>query len=349
VTSKHKSTLIVLLALTTIAGGVLAWQQNRALAALRDAQSRTARDDRSALEKRLIDAEHRAHDLANELAALKARSGNEDGTPGDPATANNDGRRGRFRGLVGPEAFQAMMSDPKVVKLMNSREKSMLDTRYAALFKSLTQGANGAPAMTPEQLDAFKNLLVEKENTLRDVMMTARSQGITDRTEISSLVKNAQAEADSQLQSTLGDSAYQQYQQYEQTLPARTVVNQLSQSLSYTGTPLSDSQSQQLLQILADNSKSPSNGQLRSDLGFGGGPGGGPGGLGGVRITDAAVAQAQTVLAPPQLNALTALQQQQKDQQALFDAARANRQNANGGATSAAPAATGFVPPPPPL
>jgi len=349
VNQRIKTTLLVFLALTTVATGILAWQQNRALTALRDSKGAAANDDRAALEKRLADAEHRAHDLQNELAALKARAGSEDSPPDESTATDNSDRRGRFRGPGGGrgEAFQAMMNDPKVVKLMNSREKLMLDSRYAALFKSLSQDANGANNLNPEQLDAFKNLLVEKENTLRDVMMTARSQGVTDRSEINQLVKSAQADVDAQLQSTLGATGYQQYQQYEQTLPQRTVVNQLSQSLSYTNAPLSDSQSQQLIQILAENSKSPTNSQIRNALGFGGGPGG-PGGLGGgVAITDAAVSQAQSVLTPAQLQALTALQEQQKAQQAMIDAMRANRQNANINQPPSTPAATGPTTPKP--
>jgi hypothetical protein len=337
VNSKLKSTLLVLLALTTVGGGVLAWQQTRALAALRDAQSKSSDNDRASLEKRLVDAEHRAHDLQNQLDALQARTGNEDVPPDDPqAVADNGGRRGRNGRMRGPEAFQSMMNDPKVAQLMNNREKLMLDSSYAALFKSLTQGANGTN-MTPEQLDAFKNLLVEKQNTLRDVMMTARAQGITDRSEINQLEKTAQADVDAQLQSTLGDAGYQQYQEYEKTLPQRNLVNQLSQSLSYTSTPLNDSQSQQLIQILADNSKSPSNSQIRNALGFGGGPGGFGG---GVTISDAAVTQAQNVLSPAQLQALTILQAQQKAQQALNDTMRATRQTQ----TTTAATTTGTAP-----
>jgi len=313
-TSQVKTTLIVVLALTTITGGVLAWQQNRALAALRANQARATSDDRTALEKHLADAEHRAHDLENQLAALKAHPiVPEDAPPEGPS----DDRRGRFRGPGGREAFLAMMNDPKAVQLMNSREKLMLDSRYAALFKSLTQGANGAN-MTPEQLDAFKNLLVEKENTLRDVMLTARSQGVTDRSEINGLVKNAQAELDAQLEGTLGDSAYQQYQQYEQSLPERALVNQLSQGLSYTSTPLSDTQYDQLIKLLAENAKSPpSNKQIQNALGFGGGAGG----YGGPTIADDAVAKAAAFLTPEQLQALANLQKLQKDQKALQKAA----------------------------
>jgi len=315
-TSQVKTTLIVVLALTTIMGGILAWQQYRALAALRASQARATSDDRTALEKRLADAEHRAHDLENQLAALKTHPITPEDAPPEGPQAANDDRRGRFRGPGGRDAFLAMMSDPQVVQLMNSREKLMLDSRYAALFKSLMQGANGAN-MTPEQLDAFKNLLVEKENTLRDVMMTARSQGVTDRGEINQLVKNAQADLDAQLEGTLGDAAYQQYQQYEKSLPERALVNQLSQGLSYTSTPLSDTQYNQLINLLAENAKSPSNKQIQNALGFGGGAGG----YSGPTITNDALAKATAFLTPEQLQALANLQKLQKDQKALQKAA----------------------------
>ena len=330
--SKLKTYLIVLLALTSIVGGVLAWQQYQTLAALRG-KGEANTSDRAALENRLADAERRAHDLANELAALKARSKTEENPDGPSGAANSNDVRGPGRFGGGPAAFMALMDDPKISKLVNSQEKMMLDGRYAALFKSLTQGAGGA-AMTPEQLEAFKNLLVEKQNSMRDVMMTARSQGVTDRSEITQLVKDTQAEVDSQIQSTLGTAGYEQYQQYEKTLPQRNVVNQLSQSLSYTSAPLNDSQAQQLIQVLADNSSSTSNDSPRRMMGFGGGPGG----VGGTApITDAAIAQAQGVLTPAQLQALTALQQQQQAQEEIRKAARAAQQNRASQAVPSAP------------
>ena len=312
--SRLKTALIVLLALTTVATGIYAWQLNRAL---HGPQIGSADSDRAALEKRLADAEHRAHDLQNELDTLKARNvasdTQSDEPPGPPN--NNDDRGGRFRGR-GAEAFQAMMNDPKVVQLMNSREKMMLDSRYASLFKSLLQSGSGAN-MTPEQLDTFKNLLVEKQNTERDVRMSARAEGVTDRSEINKLVKSAQAEVDTQIQSTLGPDGFSQYQQYEKTAPQRNVVNQVAQSLSYTSAPLTDAQNQQLVQILANNASTDTN-QRRN---FGGGFGGGTGPT--ATVTDAAVSQASGVLTPAQMTALVAIKDQQIAQIALRDAALA--------------------------
>lgn len=321
--SRLKSALLVLLALTTVATGILAWQQYRALHAPR---SESSRDDTNALRQKLADAERRAHALQNELDALKARTVSEDTpTPDEPSpTTNNNVRRGRRGPGGGPEAFMALMNDPKVVQLMNSREKLMLDSRYASLFKSLMQGSN----LNPQQIEALKDLLVEKQNTTRDIMMTARAQGITDRGEINQLIKTTQAELDTQIQSTLGADGYQQYQQYEKTLPQRSLVNQLSQSLSYTDAPLSDTQIQQLIKILSENSTNTGSNQARNFGGFGAGPGGMGGPFSGsTPISDAAIAQAQTVLVPTQLQALTALQQQQKAQQEMMENIHAAQQN----------------------
>lgn len=326
VNSRLKSTLLVLFALTTVATGILAWQQNRSL---RHAQVSSSDNDRAALKKRLAEAEHRAHALQNELDALKARTNSEDGTNDEPpTTASNDERRGRARGPGpggGSEAMMALLNDPKIMQLVSSHEKLMLDSRYASLFKSLLQGGSGAN-LSPEQLDNFKNLLVEKQNTERDVRMSAHAEGVTDRSAISQLVKDAQSEVDAQIQSTLGPDGYAQYQQYEKTAPQRNLVNQVAQSLSYTNAPLTDSQNQKLVQILASNT-SPDTNQRR---GFGGTT---------ANITDTAIAQANGVLSPAQLQALVAIQTQQKAQETMRDAVIAAR-NATATKTGTATPAT---------
>ncbi|MBK9991828.1 MAG: hypothetical protein IPP19_14105 [Verrucomicrobia bacterium] len=330
--SRLKSALLVLFALTTVATGILAWQQYRALHA---PQSESSQDD-DALRQKLADAEHRTHALQNELDALKARTSSEDVAPPDepPPTANNNERRGRRGPGGGPAAFMALMNDPKVVQLMNSRDRLMLDTRYAALFKSLLQGSN----LNLQQIDAFKDLLVEKQNTTRDFMMSSRAEGVTDRNEVNKLINAAQAELDAQIQNTLGAAGFAEYQQYENTLPQRNLVTQLSQNLSYTSAPLSDAQSQQLIKILSENSGSADTHQPRNLGGFGGGPGGMGAPFGSsTAISDAAIAQAQAVLAPAQLQALTTLQQQQKAQQEIMNTIHAAQQNPSAPATPNTP------------
>ncbi len=207
-------------------------------------------------------------------------------------------------------------------------KKAALDSSYAPLFKQLTQQLN----LSPTQLAAFQNLLVQKQDAARDVITAARDQGLnpgTDRAAITQLIAQSNAEIDSQIQSTLGPDGYAQYQGYEQTLPQRNTVNQLQQSLSYTGTPLQDAQAQQLIQLLAanapQNNNNPTN--MRTLLN---------GNNATSRITDADITQAQGILSSTQVAALQQLQQQQQAQAELQRQIRAAAQQGS----AAAPAGT---------
>ena len=327
-----KNYVILLLALTTAVGGAYAWQQYQELIKLRAAALNN--DERADWQKRLWAAEKRRHELEDSLAALQAKSAEskeapaEDGPGGGP-----EGGPGRRRGNGGNMAanFMALMDKPEIQKLMAIQQRGALDSRYAALFKNLN--------LTPEQLDKFKSLLVEKQTALADVLAAARAQGIDPRTdpqEFRKLVADTQAEVDTNIKATLGDAGFAQYQQYQQTLPQRNAVTQLEQSLSYTSTPLSSTQAEQLVQILASNSPATSNAAnnratVAAGFGFGGNGPTSP-------ITTAAITQAASVLAAPQVAALQQLQQTQQAQQQLQQAMR-NQFNGQNRAAPAAPAA----------
>lgn len=328
-----KNYVIVLLALATAVGGAVAWRQYQELIQLR--ASSLNDNERADWQKRLWAAEKRRHELEDAMAALKANNvGSKAGSPESDFIVTSDDpgpgrRRGGNRGDMAGN-FMAMMDKPEIQKLMAIQMRAGLDSRYAALFKGLN--------LSPAQLEQFKNLLVEKQTAMTDVLAAAREQGIDPRTdpqEFRKLVADTQTEVDNNIKSTLGDAVYAQYQQYQQTLPQRGVVNQLQQSLSYTGTPLTNDQADQMVQILAQNTPSSSNQASASNratitaafgVGFGGGQISSP-------ITDAAIAQAQTVLTAPQLQALQQLQQAQQAQAQLTQAMR----NQFGGQSNRAP------------
>jgi hypothetical protein len=334
--------IVVFLALLAIAGGVVSWREHQALLDLRAATERQLAAERDAWQKKLIEIERMKNDLENQLASVGPRLPGESGfdpeaiTPAPPQAGRGD-RRNRGPGGDNGGGFRALMEDPKFVSLQASLQKASLDDRYSALFKNLAQNQN----LTPQQIDAFKSLLVDKQNARRDVMATARQQGVTDRDEINALVKNAQSEVDAQIQAQLGPAGYAQYQQYEQTLPQRNTVNQLSQRLSYSGAPLSDSQSQQLVQILADTASKPNSTKQidRASAVAAGNRGQNTTFAGSAQITADAITRAQTILAPNQVQALTALQQQQQNQQQLIQMLRATRSNTGGvnGTTPSSP------------
>jgi len=313
----------------------MAWNAYRESSRLR-AATLQAENTRADLEKRLAALEKRRNELDAEVASLRARSNSEPSA--NAADLGPDGppvdRPGRFNWRGRMNSLNTLLQNPEFSKLWTTQQMAALDSRFSPLFKALN--------LSPADLDKFKSLLVEKQSAIADVMSAARDQGLSprdpaDRGQIASLLQNAQAQADANLLQTLGPAQYAQYQNYEQTLPQRNVVTQLAQSLSYGGSPLQDSQVEQLVNILAANS--PTQNQNAAGLGgYFSGMGGGVDNRSSP-ITDAAITQAQSVLSDAQVAALQQLQAQQEAQRQIAQMMR----QANGGGTAPAstPTATG--------
>jgi hypothetical protein len=336
-----KTYLLVILACTTLGGGALAWKQYQELIQLRAAALGT--DERGDLQKRLWAAEKRAKELADQLAALRQRGG-PDGSLADAESADpeNPARADRRnRGPGGPGGFGNIMNalqKPETQRLLATQQKAQLDTRYAALFRSLN--------LSPAQLEKFKNLLVERQTSMMDVMVAAREQGVDPRKDpkgFQQLVAGTQAEIDASIKAAIGDPSFAQYKNYDQTASQRNTTDQLSQRLSYSATPLTADQSTAMLQILGQTSlstRTAANGTTATD---GGGRGGGGmnfmggGANSGTPITDATVNLAQGVLSGPQVDALKQLQTEQQAQAQLAQTLRQNMGANNGNGTTTTP------------
>lgn len=334
-----RNLIVVLLALATCGVGWLAWRQQRELAELRVAA--LSKEERAELQKRLWAAEKRAQGLEEQLTAKGKAAGAEAMTNAvESETRLPDGRVRRVRrdpaGPGGPlNTMMSVMEKPEVQRLMALQQKAQLDSRYAALFKNLN--------LSPAQLDQFKTLLVEKQTAMQDVVAAARARGIdplADPEGLKKLIADTQAEVENNIKATLGDAGYARYEDYQQTFPQRNLVAQLQQSLSYTSSPLSEAQAEQLVGILARNASATNHEAIGPAAGPGvnvsvaispDGPGAGGamfsvgsnvvafggGGPGGVSITDEAIAAAGTILSPPQLQGLQQLREQQLAQQQL--------------------------------
>jgi hypothetical protein len=333
--------LILVLTIIVVGGGALAWQQYQELVALRAAA--LSGDDRAGLQKKLWDAEKRARELEAQLAAvLGGESGPADATAAagtDPTTAAGArGGRGRMANLTPAQqaALQALMQNPQVQSLLAQQQRAALAARYAPLIKNLN--------LSPEQGDKLIGLIADSQGTRQDAMAAARAAGITPQSDpqgFQKMLADAQAQSDANMKSALGDTTFAAVQQYNQTVPQRTLVNQLQQQLALS-TPMTPDQSEQLIQILAASAPQGGGGGgggrgfggggfggggggfgamaalAGGGGGFGGGGGGfgggGGGGFGGAQITQAAITQAQSVLAPAQVQALQQLQQAQQVQ-----------------------------------
>jgi len=336
---------LVVFALVAATSVFYAYQQQQALKLARNA-AESLEKERNDLRKKLWDADKRRGELEAQLRNRRGGPGgpNGEGGPGDGSLENaavDATIRFAREAEGGPFGrFMAMMDNPEIQRLMAQQQRGALDSRYASLFKSLN--------LTTAQLEQFKNLLVEKRTAVADVMAAARSQGLTgrdNRDELRALVQNAQNEVDNNIRATIGDAAFSQYQNFEQTQPQRTVVSQLQQRLSYTDAPLTDAQSEQLVHVLSTTTeqKNPSAGTARTPAGRVG-----FGGNGGAQITDAAIQQSATVLSASQQQALQQLQTEQQAQAQLAKLMREQFQRRNGAGTGSPSTSTPAQTPIPP-
>lgn len=328
------------LALTTVLAGVLAWKKHEAYLDLEASFEKKLNDERGAMEQRVADAERRARELEDELAARMApvdptaAMAATEPRPAATPPANRDRERERGRGENGQGgrrnvSFNEVMSkNPELARLVTAQQRASLDERYAGLFKALN--------LNSADLEKFQNLLVEKQNTYRDVTQAAREKGLNMREhgdDIRKLVDQANAEIDQTMKATLGDQVFNQYQKYEQTGAQRNLVDQLDRRLSYNGGRLQDQQTQQLVDILAANPV-----PRPTTEGQGGRGGGGNWNNASRMISDSAVQQASKILAPHQLAALQQLQAEQRARQQIQQLFRQATQPATRTSTNPAPA-----------
>ncbi|MBX3750383.1 MAG: hypothetical protein KF897_09865 [Opitutaceae bacterium] len=327
-----KNYVIFFLTLTTLGTGYLAWSQHRELATLRAAPGNP---ERAAARRQAWNASPTAPAAADQPAEKPA-------APPTPGAADVTRRGDRAFGQV-----MQVLENPDYQTLMNLTQKGMLDGRYAALFKQLK--------LTPQQLEQFKEYLVEKQTAVMDVLAAARAQGLDPRKDgeaIGTMMKATQAEIDANIRAALGDSTFETYQEYERTLPTRNVIGQLESRLSYSGTPLTQSQSQEMVRILAETGEGGRVPTIRTAtpaVSIAGGPGANVqmgaaiaiASGGGVLITDATVARSQSVLSSDQVAALQEIQQEQQAAQQLGRSMRAEmgtRLTPPPGASAATPA-----------
>ncbi len=342
-----KNYLIVFLALTTLAGGALAWNQYRDAVKLRG--QLLGGKSRADLEKRMQDLQKRRNELEAEIAGLRSRrgafpsGGPRNGTPTAGGLEPGTGRVGRGNRAA---FLSSLMDNPEFNRLITDQQKSRIRGTFGPLCKRLN--------LTPEQTAQFQSLLAERQLTMMDALSAARAEGVQGRDAIGGVMQQATSQVDSQLQALLGPTGFGQYQDYIRTEPQRNQVNQLQTTLVTTGNPpLQDFQVQQLTQILAQNSAvntgdSPRGGGMFFGEFAAGGGLFGPA-VSGPAITPEAVAQSATVLTPVQQQALQQMQQEQATQRQIFSLMR---QSFGGPATAVgqpvtAPGPSGGSTPPP--
>jgi hypothetical protein len=318
--------LIVLALATLVSVGLLLRERGRSAEA-----AAAANEELSTLRKARWDAEAQIQTLRAELAAAQAAPATAARGAGAGENAAGGAARGGRLGQGLPQIINAVvgnltstLDDPETRRLMAIQQRAQLDGNYADLFRQLN--------LSPEQLDRFKTLLVDRQSTPIDLMTAAASQGISplsDPEAFRDLARQNQQQINDEIQALLGAEAYRQFQTYEQTAPHRTIATQLEQRLSYSGEPLTQAQYGQVVQILSETSPARSNDitgtgdftMVTGTAAFQATDGGSfrvatpTAVIGGASITDDAIARSASVLSQSQVGALRELQQEQQAQQ----------------------------------
>ncbi len=298
-----RSALLVLLALSTAAGFGYAWSL-RDEAAVEAAARVAAEAEAKELAQRLAEAERNARDLADRLAQLPGEAPPSAAEESGPPRPNGEDLRqgGRWNG-EGAErrraAMAALLSDPNFLAAAQLQEKGALDRDYATLFRLLK--------LSPAALEKLQGLLLERQNARRDVMASAVAQGLNprdSRDQLNALVQQTQAESDQSIRALLTAEQYAVYSAYQSNSTATSVLNQLAQRLSYSGTALTDTQVSTVLQTLSSTTN-------RSAL-----------------YSDATLQSLQTYLSPEQMTALRQLQAEYQAQRQVQEATRKAREQA---------------------
>ncbi len=146
------------------------------------------------------------------------------------------------------QGLAAMFKDPKMREMIKSQQKvvlgPMLDKQYRALFQQLN--------LTPEQAATLRDLLEKRMLAGMDAgfSMLDNTLDASQRADLSNQVKSQTDDIDNQIKQFLGDANYQSFQDYEKTVPDRTVVNQFNDQLAGSGIGLSANQQDQLIQAM---------------------------------------------------------------------------------------------------
>jgi hypothetical protein len=155
---------------------------------------------------------------------------------------------------------------------------------------------------TAEQEAQFKRVMADSHDRRREEVQLAMRQNPTldqagRESLMAAIVQQADADLLTAMRGTFGDATVQAFQRYRDTLPAREVTRELTNMLFYSEAPLTVPQAEQLVAVVAANSR---NAQNRVDL--------------SAINNEAVAAQAQAFLSPPQLAALrrAQVQMQQK-------------------------------------
>ena len=154
-------------------------------------------------------------------AALAARAGQQEKKP------------------EGPVNFLAqMMKNPEMRQMMEQQQRMAMDMIYSPLIKQLN--------LSPEEAERFKELLFTNQMANINIATELMGEG-KDLAEIQPEIAAQQQEMQEDIKSLLGEEKYQQFQEYNQTVGERVMLDQFGKQLE-----LQPEQTEQLLSLFKE-------------------------------------------------------------------------------------------------
>jgi hypothetical protein len=141
-------------------------------------------------------------------------------------------------------ALSKMMDAPEMKEFMRQQTLTTIKTQYAPLLKQLQ--------LTPEAGDKFMQLLTDY--ALKNLDRTsAMMRGDGDKTQFKQEVLRETNEMLGQMRSLLGEEKFAQYQDFSESIPARTILKLFKDQLEDSA--LNDDQSARLLALMKAETK----------------------------------------------------------------------------------------------
>jgi hypothetical protein len=123
-----------------------------------------------------------------------------------------------------------------------------LDVKLREATKALYAGAFRQLNLPVDLQEKVIDILTQQQKNLEQEAFEAAQSGSAPALPAPDEVRAQQAQQDQQLRSVLGDAGFAGFSQYRATIPDRTMIDAMNQQ----GANLTESQSQQLLQVLTE-------------------------------------------------------------------------------------------------
>jgi hypothetical protein len=135
-----------------------------------------------------------------------------------------------------------MLKDPEMRKAMEQQQRMGMEMLYGSLIKQLQ--------LTPEQESKFKDLILAKQMENMEQAGAMFEGSPEDRTKMAQELAEKQKSNEESIKEVLGEDKFAQYEDYNQTIGERMMLEQFGRSVETT-----PEQTEQLLAIMREEKK----------------------------------------------------------------------------------------------